>query len=48
VEKVAFDFATIEPLITLTLGLAKALTWYFIIQTVSQVLILRLTGYLWF
>ncbi|KFX91401.1 hypothetical protein O988_07764 [Pseudogymnoascus sp. VKM F-3808] len=33
VEKVAFDFATIEPLITLTLGLAKALTWYFIIQT---------------
>lgn len=45
VEKVAFDFATKEPLTTLTLGLAKSLTWYFIIQTVSQVLISRLALY---
>jgi hypothetical protein len=45
VEKVAFDFATSEPLMTLTLGLAKALTWHFIIQTVSKGLILSLASY---
>ncbi|OBT55451.1 hypothetical protein VE04_04614 [Pseudogymnoascus sp. 24MN13] len=33
VEKVAFDFATSEPFMTLTLGLAKSFTWHFIIQT---------------
>lgn len=41
VEKVAFDFATTEPLTTFTLGLAKALTWHFVIQTVGKDVILR-------
>ncbi|KFY06531.1 hypothetical protein V492_07998 [Pseudogymnoascus sp. VKM F-4246] len=36
VEKVAFDFATNDPLMTLILGLAKALTWHFIIQTAQN------------
>ncbi|KAL5348061.1 hypothetical protein ACLOAV_006541 [Pseudogymnoascus australis] len=36
VEKVALDFAASEAFLTLTLGLAKALTWHFIIQTAQN------------